>query len=222
MPGSGEEKMAKPQQKRAPNRKRKTDTKTSQKKRPARKIQPPGERRNPGRPAKPLHTWEEAFITAYRDFPHIGLACEAAGISRSRYDKACKQSPRFKARVKEVFTHAAQILEDEAIRRALDKERKADGLLMFMLSSLKPIRYAKEARTRKVEVQLGGSVDVKAIARDERQRLARLAQDPEAAAALQVLAEREAALMTQDSQQDAQQPRTALPNPDQGNGRNGN
>jgi hypothetical protein len=133
---------------------------------------PPG---SGGKAPKLYKDWGPRFLAAYAKFPHIGDACKAAGIGWTRYDKEQKQNPEFKAKLAQLYDGAVTKLEDEAFRRALDPNRKSDRLLIFMLVSHKPV-------TAKVD----------------RQRLAQLAQDPDAAEALRVLAEREAELMLQD------------------------
>jgi hypothetical protein len=156
---------------------------------------PPG---SGGKAPKLYKDWGPRFLAAYAKFPHIGDACKAAGIGWTRYDKEQKQNPEFKAKLAQLYDGAVTKLEDEAFRRALDPNRKSDRLLIFMLVSHKPHRYSKESRTRRLEIAHAGHVSHSVTAKVDRQRLAQLAQDPDAAEALRVLAEREAELMLQD------------------------
>lgn len=158
--------------------------------------------RKPGnkRCSKPLEKWRDRFLTAYANFPHIGKACKAAGISWDTYNKARLNNKEFRETIDRLYEGAVTKLEDEAFRRALDPKRKSDRLLTFMLVAHKPEKYSKESRIRRMEIVHGGQVSHSVTAKVDKQRLAQLAQDPAAAEALRVLAEREAALMLQEEQ----------------------
>lgn len=60
-----------------------------------------------------------AFLASIREFPHIGHAAKAAGISRSTHYARYDRDEVYRAKFEEAWRWGVGVLRDEAIRRAL-------------------------------------------------------------------------------------------------------
>ena len=104
------------------------------------------------------HPKKRAFLIAYAETGKKGLAAELAGIDRSAiYQPGWRDDPEFQEALKYAREMAADILEEEVIRRAVEGveepvgwykgkpggtiTRYSDNLLMFQLKSLRPDLY---------------------------------------------------------------------------------
>src|SRR4051812_1251527 len=94
--------------------------KKTPKKTPAGRRRPPaaGQKLTHKRPAGPV--WVKAFLAAFRDTGNVRRACEAAGKSRTVVYEHRKADPGFAAAFDEAREDAADLLEGEARRRAVD------------------------------------------------------------------------------------------------------
>lgn len=59
-----------------------------------------------------------AFLASIREFPHIGHAAKAAGISRSTHYARYDRDEVYRAKFEEAWRWGVGVLRDEAIRRA--------------------------------------------------------------------------------------------------------
>lgn len=104
---------------------------------------------------KRLH-WVDKFITTLGQVGNVSLACHAVGISRTTAYKARNRYSSFADQWNEAIAEAADILEGEARRRAVDGVEKpiyykgvlvdtvreySDGLLTLLLKAHKPERF---------------------------------------------------------------------------------
>ena len=104
------------------------------------------------------HPKKRAFLTAYAETGKKGLAAELAGIDRSAiYQPGWRDDPVFQEALARAEEMAADILEDEAFRRAVEGVEKPTGwyrgkpggyvreysdvLLIFQLKALRPEKY---------------------------------------------------------------------------------
>lgn len=101
-----------------------------------------------------------AFLAAYRQTASITKAAAAAKIDKTNHYRWLKQSEKYKADFEAAQEEAAQILEDEAVRRATEGtlepvfyqgikcgavRRYSDGLMQFLLRGFRPQKYSSKA-----------------------------------------------------------------------------
>ena len=86
---------------------------------------------------------KNAFIGQLRQSGMIREACAAAGISRTQAYRWKDRDSLFADRWMEALEDAADILEAEAWRRALDH---SDTLLIFLLKGLRPEKFNDKVR----------------------------------------------------------------------------
>ncbi len=104
---------------------------------------------------KRLH-WVDKFIKTLGQVGNVSLACHAVGISRTTAYKTRKRYSSFSDDWDNAIAEAADILEGEARRRAVDGVEKpiyykgemidtvreySDGLLTLLLKAHKPERF---------------------------------------------------------------------------------
>lgn len=96
-----------------------------------------------------------AFLAAYAKTCSVTISARAAKCLRSDHYNWLRFDPAYKAAFEELHEEAAQILEDEAVRRALEGVEKpitvagerevireySDTLLIFMLKGMKPAKF---------------------------------------------------------------------------------
>jgi hypothetical protein len=122
-------------------------------------------------PRKSAEGNARAFLAAYRETASITRAAKAAKIDRTMHYRWIEKSPAYKKAFERAQEHAAQVLEDEAVRRATEGtlepvfyqgkkrgsvRRYSDGLMQFLLRGFRPQRYA--ARTE-ISGPSGGPLD---------------------------------------------------------------
>ena len=109
---------------------------------------------------KPFMHWssakQEQFLSVLRQVGVIRRALETVGSCRSGYYYFVKKNPEFLERVKAAQEEAAELLEEEALRRAKDGweepvwfqgaqvgtvRKFSDSLAMFLLKGSKPDKY---------------------------------------------------------------------------------
>jgi hypothetical protein len=98
-----------------------------------------------------------AFLAAYRQTASITKAAAAAKIERTMHYRWLKSSESYKLAFENAQAEAAELLEDEAVRRATEGtlepvfyqglkvgavRRYSDGLMQFLLRGFKPAKYA--------------------------------------------------------------------------------
>jgi len=101
-----------------------------------------------------------AFLAAYRQTASITKAAAAAKIDRKVHYQWLEKWPAYKAAFARAQEEAAQLLEDEAVRRATEGtlepvfyqgikcgavRRYSDGLMQFLLRGFKPQKYSSKA-----------------------------------------------------------------------------
>ncbi len=107
-------------------------------------------------------SWEPAFLGVLAATGNVSAACRAAGISRQDAYQVRSRHPDFGERWAEALADAADSVEAEAWRRAVEGydepvfyhgeptghviRRYSDGLLALLLKGLKPERYGDSLR----------------------------------------------------------------------------
>ena len=148
--------------------------------------------------------WRTLFIEALRHTGVVSAAAKAAGVSRKTAYKHYKRSKLFREQWEEARDEAADAIEAAAFKRAREgwiepydakhpkRHRRSyppsDMMQKFLLQSLKPEVYGK-----KLELTGGAGSQVKMDEKDQA-ILKQLSADPEAMAAMKVLAERRQAI----------------------------
>ena len=131
---------------------------------------------------------QQIFLEAYRATVSIKHAVEVSGITHDEFRAWLNDIPEFRARWEEIQDAAAQTLEDEAVRRAIEGCRRAvyyrgepvidsqgnpiyelefsDGLLTTLLKRFRPALYRENWH-----VEHGGSIDLVQRMRAANERL---------------------------------------------------
>ena len=89
---------------------------------------------------KRLKQWQEKFIAALREAPHVGLAAKAAGVSREICYRTRRENPTFKKKWQAALDDAISDLEVVAFREAA---RGNVPLIQFLLRCHKPTVYSR-------------------------------------------------------------------------------
>lgn len=105
-----------------------------------------------------------AFLAAFRETGNVRLACEAAEVGRSSHYRWLDEDPEYREGFGLAKEDAADILEAEAKRRAVEGveeptgwykgepggyiRRYSDTLLIFLLKGLKPEVYRERLEVR--------------------------------------------------------------------------
>ena len=97
--------------------------------------------------------WQDMFLTALRQTGNVSAAARAAGVARSRCYEVRRRDPDFATGWQDALEEAADWLEFEALRRAVEGTeedrffgghivgqvtRYSDALLMFLLKARRP------------------------------------------------------------------------------------
>lgn len=128
-------------------------------KRTSTRARPAGQRRSPKkggkRPPRPP-VWQGAFLAALGDSGNVRGACERAKVGRSTVYDRRKTDDDFRAAWDDALQNAADVLEAEAMRRAVfgvqepvfykgkvvgHVQRYSDVLLIFLLKGIRPEKY---------------------------------------------------------------------------------
>ena len=113
---------------------------------------------------------QRAFLAAFRETGNVRLACEVAGVGRSSHYRWREKDPAYREAFDLAREDAADILEAEAFRRAVEGveepvgwykgvaggtvRRYSDVLLMFQLKALRPEKYRERVEVRGVLANL--------------------------------------------------------------------
>jgi hypothetical protein len=101
-----------------------------------------------------VHPQKRALLHAYSETRRLKLSYEAAGVSRQLHYYWLKTDPAYQAAFADARDQAADVLEDEAVKRAMGTtEGASDTLLIFLLKGAKPDVY-KEIRKEEHHVTL--------------------------------------------------------------------
>lgn len=118
--------------------------------------------------------WMRAFLTVLADQGVVRVACEAAKIDRSVVYKARETDAVFDQAWQDAIEHAADLLEEEARRRAFVGTMKpvfqggkevgrvreySDTLMVFLLKGARPDKYREN-----VKAEITGSVGLHVVA----------------------------------------------------------
>src|SRR5438034_1132853 len=90
------------------------------------------------RRSKRLKQWQEKFIAALREAPHVGLAAKAAGVSREICYRTRRDNPTFEKQWSNALEDAVSDLEVVAFREAM---RGNVPLIQFLLKAHKKDVY---------------------------------------------------------------------------------
>ena len=112
---------------------------------------------------------QKAFLAAFRETGNVRLACKAAKVSRSRHYQWRKEDVEYHEAFDLAKEEAADVLEAEAYRRAVEGVEKqagwykgvaggivreySDNLLMFLLKGIRPEKYRERQ-----EVAVSGGI----------------------------------------------------------------
>ena len=107
---------------------------------------------------------KKAFLAAFRETGNVRLACEAAQVGRSTHYRYLEADPAYEEAFELAKEDAADILEAEAKRRAIEGVEEATGwykgkpggyirrysdtLLIFLLKGLRPEVYREHIQVR--------------------------------------------------------------------------
>jgi len=92
---------------------------------------------------KRLKQWQEKFIAALREAPHVGLAAKAAGVSREICYRTRRDNPLFAEQWANALDDALDDLETVAFREAM---RGNSQLIQFLLKSHRKNMYSDTQR----------------------------------------------------------------------------
>jgi hypothetical protein len=139
----------------------------------------------------PKKGWQSVFLTELAARGVIKDACAVAGVSRQAAYKARERSATFAAQWDQAIEEAADVMEREAFRRAVEGVEKpvfgslgakmgagvvghiqeySDTLLIFLLKGIRPEKYRE-----RTDVRHSGKVDVSTLSDDE---LRAIVEDP--------------------------------------------
>lgn len=123
---------------------------------------------------KPKVNKQKAFLAAFRESGNITLAAEIVGIDR-RYHYNWLKDAEYAEAFEEAVEHAADRLEQEARRRAVEGVAKpvwykgeqcgvvqeySDLLLIFLLKGVRPEKY-KDRVNQEITGRHGGPIEVR-------------------------------------------------------------
>ncbi len=119
---------------------------------------------------KIAHPYKRAFLAAFRETGNVRLACEVAKVGRSSHYRWLEEEPAYREAFDQAKLQAADVLEQEAHRRAVEGveepvgwykgeaggtvRRYSDTLLIFLLKGVLPDRYRERVDVRGVLAHL--------------------------------------------------------------------
>ena len=132
---------------------------------------------------------QRAVLAAFRETGNVRLTCKAAGVGRSSHYRWLEKDPEYRAAFDLAKLQAADVLEAEAHRRAVEGveepvgwykgvaggtvRRYSDNLLMFLLKGARPEQYRERYEVRGTLAHL----DLRRLPDDLIERLAK-GEDP--------------------------------------------
>ncbi len=88
---------------------------------------------------------QRAFLAAFRETGNVRLACEVAKVGRSSHYRWLGMHPEYREAFELAKLQAADVLEDEAHRRAvLSRRQHGEGVLACSYSSEQMVRQQGE------------------------------------------------------------------------------
>ncbi|GBC94467.1 hypothetical protein HRbin16_00248 [bacterium HR16] len=87
--------------------------------------------------------WKQTFLAALSRGCTVSLSAKLAGVSRQAAYKARARSRTFADAWQDALESGTDVLEDEAVRRAL---AGSDTLLMFLLKARRPEKFRDNVR----------------------------------------------------------------------------
>lgn len=99
---------------------------------------------------------QEKFLAVFNATANVSTACEQSGITRQAHYRWMHEDAEYREKFDEAFKSVASILEEEAVRRAVQGTRRdvfyqgakcgeelvySDTLLIFLLKGMKPSTY---------------------------------------------------------------------------------
>jgi hypothetical protein len=130
------------------------------------------------------HGKKRAFLVAYSEVGNISQAAELAGIDRSTIYVWKDRDPKFVAAMAEAEEKAADRLEQEARRRAVEGvsepvfyqgekvgtvQKYSDTLLIFLMKGVRPEKY-RERFGHEITGKDGGPIETAELSPEERQQ----------------------------------------------------
>ena len=118
--------------------------------------------------------WQKAFLAALENTGSVTAAAEAAGVHRTAAYKHRQTDKQFSQQWDEALERGADVLEDEARRRALEGvdepvfykgekvgtvKKYSDLCLIFLLKGLRPQRW-RESRASMAPAELNKMIEV--------------------------------------------------------------
>lgn len=94
----------------------------------------------------PKKDWRHRFIKAYGEFGIVTLAASASGRGRTAIYEERKKNKTFAAAWEDAQEIAVDRLEAQAIKRATDRARPSDTVLIFLLKKWRPDKYDDKVR----------------------------------------------------------------------------
>ncbi len=142
----------------------------------------------PGRGDKTGQQKKKRFLAQYAATGIVSYSCKLAGIARNSFYEWLEKDPVFAERAKDAEKAATELLEKEALRRAVkgvehrkgvyhagkkigtEKIREySDTLLIFLLKARDPKRY-RENRMLELPLPHDGKVTLKVVYEEPRER----------------------------------------------------
>ncbi len=117
-----------------------------------------------GKKGEIAHPQQRAFLAAFRETGNVRLTCEVAGVGRNSHYRWLEKDSEYREAFELAKEDAADILEAEAYRRAVEGVEKpvgwykgkpggtvreySDILLIFLLKALRPEKYRERVEVR--------------------------------------------------------------------------
>ena len=128
------------------------------------------------------HPQKRAFLAAFATVGNVKQAASLAEVSRESHYSWKTHDPDYADAFGHAQDMAADALEDEARKLALEGEKKSEKMLMFLLRGLRPDTYgtrrveSKHQVSVSTEVKHRVEVDLSKLTDEELKSLARIAQ----------------------------------------------
>lgn len=142
----------------------------------------------PGRGNKTAHQKKKRLLEIYAKTGIVSHSCKLAGVGRKTFYEWVEKDPDFAEQAKDAEKAATELLEKEALRRAVEgvehkkgvyhagkkigteKVREySDTLLIFLLKARDPKRY-RENRMLELPMPQDGKVTLKVVYEEPRER----------------------------------------------------
>jgi len=119
--------------------------------------------------------FKKKFLKLLSETGHVSNCCSALNVSRNEMYRHREKSPKFKEKWIQALSHAVELLEDEAWRRAYEgidravwykgeavgtEKHYSDTLLMHRLNAERPDKYHYR---QQVDANVSGEIVVKVV-----------------------------------------------------------